>query len=133
MSVWTGSCGSLSCVGGNDDSCSLQSSVTFATTNGAKYFIFVYGYGGDVGGFELAVSSSRPPTAAPTLSPASMVEVGCLGYAFFDASKITNASLLPNLAPFHRYIFISLLLQRSSVDNRINDTWIYFSRTSLQR
>lgn len=41
LSVWTGSCSSLVCVGGNDDSCGLKSSVTWTSVSGLTYYVFV--------------------------------------------------------------------------------------------
>lgn len=41
LSVWTGSCAYLQCVAGNDDSCSLLSTVSWASTAGQNYFIYV--------------------------------------------------------------------------------------------
>ena len=41
LSVWTGSCSSLECVAGNDDSCGLRSSVTWGSITGQEYYVFV--------------------------------------------------------------------------------------------
>ncbi|CAB9529934.1 CHU large protein [Seminavis robusta] len=43
LSVWTGSCSNLQCVVGNDDHCSVRSQVTFPTTLGQTYYIYVWG------------------------------------------------------------------------------------------
>lgn len=53
--AYTGSCGSLTCVNGNDDFCGLQSELTFATTNGTTYYILVQGFGSSEGNFDLTV------------------------------------------------------------------------------
>ena len=56
LTVYTGSCAGLSCVGGNDDFCGLQSQVTFSATAGTEYKILVHGFGSATGSFNLAVS-----------------------------------------------------------------------------
>ncbi|CAB9506267.1 Neutral protease [Seminavis robusta] len=83
ISVWTGDCGSLTCVGGNDDTCSLKSQVTFSTISGQTYYIKVYGYAGGTGNFELTLASVTPaPTpVSPAPTPAldiKSLEMGCL-------------------------------------------------------
>lgn len=57
INVFSGSCGSLTCVGGSDDFCSLQSEVTFPTSNGVDYYILVHGYGAlSYGNYTLAIT-----------------------------------------------------------------------------
>ncbi|MCB0638794.1 MAG: T9SS type A sorting domain-containing protein [Lewinella sp.] len=65
LSVFTGSCGALSCVDGNDDdfTCSnsgLQSAVEFLSTPGETYYILVHGFGTSSGNFELSLSCMAP-------------------------------------------------------------------------
>lgn len=57
IGVFSGDCtlAGLVCVGGNDDDCGLQSSVTFAAMNGTEYYIYVSGFGSNTGTFELSV------------------------------------------------------------------------------
>jgi hypothetical protein len=59
VAVYTGSCGTLTSVGCNDDSCSLQSAVTFAATNGTTYRIRVGQYSdSDTGGGAFTLSGT---------------------------------------------------------------------------
>ena len=70
ISVYTGGCGGLVCVTGNDDNCvpfSLQSSVTFATDGSSTYLILVHGFGSNVGDFNLTISGYPPPSAPPVI------------------------------------------------------------------
>jgi hypothetical protein len=54
--VYSGSCGALTCVAGNDDGCtSLKSLVTFLATEGQSYYIRVGGFGAAVGTFSFSV------------------------------------------------------------------------------
>lgn len=41
ISVWTGSCSSLTCIDGNDDDCSLRSQVTWTSNSLQTYYIYV--------------------------------------------------------------------------------------------
>jgi hypothetical protein len=61
--VYTGVCGSLTCLTYNDDDCSTQSRVTFTSTNNTDYYVLVTGYGSAKGNFQLGVTyTSSPPT-----------------------------------------------------------------------
>lgn len=59
--VYTGSCGTFTCVTGNDDFCGLQSQVTFATVSGTTYYILVAGFGSASGLFTLNITCALPP------------------------------------------------------------------------
>ncbi len=61
LQVFTGTCDALACVGGNDDSCGLQSEVDFISTIGTVYSIYVSGFGGQTGDFELTVACVEAP------------------------------------------------------------------------
>ena len=74
--LFTGTCGNYTCVAGNDDvACSSNagsSAITFASTAGVKYLLFVSGYGNDQGRFLLNTTCAQPPKPTITaLSPAS--------------------------------------------------------------
>ena len=56
MLVFEGSCAALTCVGGNDDSCGLQSEFSWVSDAATDYFIYVTGFGVATGDFELAIS-----------------------------------------------------------------------------
>jgi hypothetical protein len=64
ISVFSGTCGDLDCVAGNDDTpgCSdFTSEIGFPTTDGTDYFILVHGFSGDIGDFILTVTSFPAP------------------------------------------------------------------------
>ncbi len=66
INVYSGSCGNLVCVGGNDDSPSCTgytSELTVLTDAGVTYYVLVQGYNGQTGEFTLAMScnSCVPP------------------------------------------------------------------------
>ncbi|MCB9883728.1 MAG: hypothetical protein H6834_18205 [Planctomycetes bacterium] len=58
LEVFSGTCTNLVPVLCNDDTCGLQSQVTFPSTVGASYYIRVGGYNGATGTFELILSTS---------------------------------------------------------------------------
>ena len=71
--VYTGTCGSLTCLMGNDDMCNPScvggvtcgypqaSRLTFGTLVGTNYYIFVSGWAGATGNFTLTVTCATPP------------------------------------------------------------------------
>ena len=69
--VYSGTCGSYTCVAGNDDAtgCSnaVASSVTFNSVVGTTYLVFVSGYLTETGTFRLSTTCATPPPA-PTIS-----------------------------------------------------------------
>jgi hypothetical protein len=66
LTVWTGTCDNLVCVGGNDDApcpahSGLLSRVTFNSVEGQTYYIMVHGFSQNVGDFGLEVICMDPP------------------------------------------------------------------------
>ena len=63
VNVYSGSCASLVCVGGNDDAplCDLTSTVTFLSVPGTSYYILVQGYDGETGDFTLSLNCTDCP------------------------------------------------------------------------
>uniref|UniRef100_A0A7S1VK64 Peptidase S1 domain-containing protein n=1 Tax=Sexangularia sp. CB-2014 TaxID=1486929 RepID=A0A7S1VK64_9EUKA len=57
VSVFAGTCGSPSCLGGNDDFdlCGLSSDVCVRVSPNTTYFVAVHGYGGTAGDFQIMV------------------------------------------------------------------------------
>lgn len=65
LSVYTGTCGNLTCVTGNDDFCSLQSQVTFLAQTGTEYLVLVHGFSSATGAFTLNASCVACPFPVP--------------------------------------------------------------------
>ena len=87
--VYSGTCGALVCVTGNDDFCGLQSEVTWAATPGTTYYILVHGYGSSEGTYTLTMScsnccASMPPTADFVADPVTVCQGSDVN--FTDAS-----------------------------------------------
>lgn len=63
IAILTGTCGTWTCQGYNDDICGLASQITFPTTLGTTYYIYVFGLF-DNGDFVLSVTCETPPGPA---------------------------------------------------------------------
>lgn len=74
LNVYRGSCSGLVCVTGNDDYCNQTSLVSFPTTNGTTYFIFVQGWGGQIGTFTLTRTCYTGPHYCPSQSVSASTE-----------------------------------------------------------
>jgi hypothetical protein len=60
VGVYTGTCGSLVCVEGNDDYCGTRSEVSFHSVNGETYYIYITGYSYSSGDYILSLSCALP-------------------------------------------------------------------------
>jgi hypothetical protein len=85
LSVYTGACGALTCVDGDDDdfTCSfsgLRSTVAFNSTPGQIYYILVHGFGSSTGNFELSVDCPSPP-ANDDVCNATPISFGATTYS----------------------------------------------------
>ena len=112
LSVYCSTSGSLTCVGGNDDSCGLLSQVAFCTQESAQYYILVHGFGTAVGDFQISLTDdSTPCTSAVFCIPtgACCTGDGCsivtadacagLGGTYNgDGTACTTDGLNPNIA-----------------------------------
>jgi hypothetical protein len=64
LSVYCGDCpDGLQCVAGNDDTCGLQSQVSWCSQSGSDYLLLVHGFAGATGDFGLLVYSDGAPCA----------------------------------------------------------------------
>ena len=66
IGVFSGSCGSLTCVTGNDDFCGLRSQVTFTAAIGTTYYVLVTGFGSASGNYSLTRTCIFPCTGVPS-------------------------------------------------------------------
>lgn len=66
ISVFTDGCGTLTCIGGNDDNgpagCSYNTSLfQWPSQTGVEYLILVHGWSANIGDFNLTVTTETPP------------------------------------------------------------------------
>ena len=89
IQILSGSCGSLTSVICNDDTCSLQSSVTAAVTPGL-YYIRVGGYNAATGSFSLNVNG---PAGTPAVSTPFGTACGTSSKSFYELFTNTGFDL----------------------------------------
>ena len=120
IQIYEGACGALTCVGGNDDSCGLQSETAFASTNGTEYFIYVYGYGTNTGNYTLDITCVTPPPPPANDECANAIDL--MVNQDVDCANVTAGTISGATA--------------SSEDNATcggtanNDVWYTFTATS---
>jgi Secretion system C-terminal sorting domain len=73
IGIFTGTCGVLTCVIGNDDFCGLQSQVTFNTNAAVTYYVLVTGFNTASGNFTLVRTCAPPCAGVP--SPGAVTPV----------------------------------------------------------
>jgi hypothetical protein len=66
LSLFSGECGSLTCVTSNDDACTQPgqcclSRISWGSEDGATYYLLVHGFAASSGAFELDVTAELPP------------------------------------------------------------------------
>ncbi|MAT90519.1 MAG: hypothetical protein CMC35_07480 [Flavobacteriaceae bacterium] len=90
LTVYTGDCGNLVCVTDNDDSCGLQSEVTFSGDGNSTYYVLVHGFGGATGNYSLNVDCI--PVAPPNDMIANSIDVDDAGVPYTDPGVVTPAA-----------------------------------------
>jgi hypothetical protein len=81
LSVFSGGCGALVCLGENDDSCGAASRVHWSSAAGTEYLLRIFGFDDpDAGAFTLAVRDAPVP-ANDLCADAVAIELGAAGVA----------------------------------------------------
>jgi hypothetical protein len=99
ISVYTGDCGAppLTCVVGNDDTCGLQSEVTFQSDGATTYYILVHGFGGSTGNFTIDINCV--PVPPPNDMIANSIDVDEIGFPYTDPSVAMPAATTEDGTP----------------------------------
>jgi subtilisin-like proprotein convertase family protein len=126
LSVYCGDCSAspMTCVGGNDDSCGLRSSVTFCTQEGATYYILVHGFSAGRGDFTLTVQDSFTPCTPTVLcipTGACCLDSGC---EILTAAQCDDrgGSYLGDAAPCGEFTYGSPIASQDSFPISIPDS-----------
>jgi hypothetical protein len=92
LSVYTGDCGAppLNCIVGNDDTCGLQSEVSFQSDGATTFYILVHGFGGQTGNFEIEMTCT--PIPPPNDMIANSIDVDEIGFPYTDPNVATIAA-----------------------------------------
>jgi hypothetical protein len=78
LHVYCDTCVTKTCIDSNDDTCGLQSEVSWCSQVGYEYLIYVSGYGGATGTFDLYVTDDG--AACPDPGICSIVPVELMGF-----------------------------------------------------
>ncbi|MGB5050169.1 MAG: hypothetical protein WBO46_14590, partial [Caldilineaceae bacterium] len=97
ISVYSGTCAALVCVGGNDDACGLQSEITFASDGNTQYYILIHSFGGATGNFTLEVTCT--PTPPPNDMIVNSIDVDEIGFPYTDPAVAMPAATMENGSP----------------------------------
>ncbi|WP_162128177.1 T9SS-dependent choice-of-anchor J family protein [Flavobacterium phycosphaerae] len=126
IAVYTGSCGSLTCIGGNDDAtaagCStntLASNVTFTTVAGTDYYILVYAYTSNALNFALTVNCTAACSPATANDECSTAMPLTLGSTVVGADNLCSSASLDVNYPTCGNQFLTYF-----------DTWYWFDSGS---
>lgn len=119
IGVYSGSCGSLTCIAGNDDGngCNFFSSkVSFNSLAGTTYFILVDGYKNETGSFNLTVTGETAPTPPSNdqCAGATALNVFLPGNGTRTNANNTNATNFSGFVDCDKY-------------SNINDVWFSFN------
>lgn len=116
IQLYSGSCGSMTCVDGNDDFCSLQSQVSWAATSGTTYYIFVGGFSGATGSYSLTISCAipTPPNCAAYTSPTNGQVLNCSSTSLVWTAPTTGG------APTQYLLYFGTNAAANNINNGTN-------------
>ncbi|MCP4123056.1 MAG: T9SS type A sorting domain-containing protein [Bacteroidetes bacterium] len=92
ISVYSGSCGDLTCVDGNDDGSGCPgytSELEVRTYVGTDYYIYIHGFSSETGNFDLSVTCADTCEAV-TIEVGDITDVGCSGSGGIDITVTTG-------------------------------------------
>lgn len=84
ITVYTGDCGNLVCEIDNDDSCDLQSEVSFQGDGNTTYYILVHGFSDNTGDFSLNLDCVPVPPVNDRI--ANSIDVDEIGVPYTDVA-----------------------------------------------
>ncbi|QNJ99229.1 T9SS type A sorting domain-containing protein [Constantimarinum furrinae] len=97
ITVYSGDCGTLTCVGDNDDSCGLQSEVSWQGDGSTTYYILVHGFGSAQGDFSINLACT--PVPPPNDMIVNSIDVDEIGFPYTDPAVAMPAATTENGNP----------------------------------
>ena len=97
LTVYSGACGALVCETANDDSCGLQSEVSFQSDGNTTYYILVHGFLNATGNFTLNVDCT--PVPPPNDMIVNAIDVDQVGFPYTDTAVAMPAATTENGSP----------------------------------
>ncbi len=73
LSVYSGTCGALQCITGNDDSCNTQSMVGWCSDKNVNYYLYVHGADTAKGDFDLTITETPVVQPSVSVSPDTII------------------------------------------------------------
>jgi hypothetical protein len=92
ITVYSGDCGALACVVDNDDSCGLQSEVSWQGDGSTTYYILVHGFASNTGNFSMELTCA--PVPPPNDMIVNSIDVDEIGFPYTDPSVAMPAATL---------------------------------------
>lgn len=86
--VFSGSCGALNCVTGNDDYSGVLSFVSFSTTPGVTYYVIVGGYSSNEGNYEMTVANTNLACGTDCGNSIMVSNTSCGGFSTYTGSTV---------------------------------------------
>ena len=89
LNIYSGSsCASLTCIGGNNDSCGTSARINWFTgAPGLNYYVFVQGVGGTQGGFTLDLNGVATSIGATTFLPCQALPIDLISFTGQNEGK----------------------------------------------
>jgi len=103
ISIYEGTCGSLTCLGGADDTpgCPNFTTTTFVTTTaGVDYYIYVHGFGGGTGDFDIEFTCDTPCLPSPANDDCVNAQLQFSGFPFTGSLCCANTEAEGNPCQF---------------------------------
>jgi len=97
ITVYSGDCGALACVVDNDDTCGLQSEVSWQGDGLTTYYILVHGFGSATGNFSMALTCA--PVPPPNDMIVNSIDVDEIGFPYTDPAVAMPAATTENGNP----------------------------------
>lgn len=77
IAVYSGTCFTQVCVGGNDQSCGNQSEFSFTSDPSTNYLVYIYGWTDNVGTYQLDVTCQAPPPPVMNDICEDAIDIAC--------------------------------------------------------
>jgi gliding motility-associated-like protein len=91
ISVYSGNCFSIACIGGNDQGCGNQSEFSWTSDASTNYLVYVYGWIDLEGPFQLDITCQAPPPPVANDLCADALPIACSDSFFATTVGATQA------------------------------------------
>lgn len=135
ISVWTGGCGALTCVAGEDDDCGNDPSVQIdnAVTSlvPVEYHIYVFGYSTDTGPFTMNIASAPLPVQLTSFEGTAMDEGNKLTWTTASESNTEYHAIQRSIDGLTNWTTIGMVDAKGSTNS--NATYSFMDDRPLSK